>query len=389
MRKSIFESVSAIVTLLAMTLVASAPASAGTTPSGDDAIAYQINAAHSGSTAANVWLPLHVRWSVPVTGTITYPLIADGRVYTTYGSTLVALDALSGKTDWTQTAQGSWVGAAFGSDRIYAESASPGSAYLFAFDARTGKQLWVTSLTIYGDYSFTSYPTALNGIVYTVGTRSNDDLIAMRASDGDVLWDGLMYSGEDTSPAVTATGVYVAVPCPNIYDFDPASGATLWGYSDHCTGGGGSVPVVDDGLVYVSDDLAQLYAGIILQANTGKLSGQFTSYLPVAASQGVAYALQFGDSNLTAINSRSGKVIWSVPARTDDTFMVPALVDTTAGLVFEGTEDGYLNGYRIATGKQIVEMNLGAPIQYTTSMAIGEGMIVLQSGSELVAVSGK
>jgi outer membrane protein assembly factor BamB len=352
-----------------------------------ESVAYQIDALHNGATSASLGTPLHVRWSVPVVGNITYPLIAGGRVFTTFGTTLIAINARNGQTVWTQASQYGWVGAAFGDGRIYAVGLSSQGAFMYAFDARTGRQIWMSSLEVNNNYSFSSPPTTFNGTVYTVGSGGNGTLFAIRTSDGLLLWHVSVEGGDNTSAAITQNDVFVAFACPQVYDFNPVNGAQLWHYDSGCHGGGGSVPAVDRDLVYAEDDQTGMHNGIVLNADTGAVWGHFDSVYSMAFSQGIAFAVQFGGSNLTAMTSRNFKLLWSVPANTNDAFAVPPIVDSSLGLVFEGTLGGLLSAYKVHTGKLAMSVNLGNPVAFGTSMAIGENMLVLEVGNQLVALS--
>src|SRR5436190_14441028 len=77
------------------------------------AVAYQINVAHSGvQTDSALTPPFGLRWRVTLPAQVSYPLIAEGKVFVTAGSTvdsstrtpvLYALDQVSGQTLWSQT----------------------------------------------------------------------------------------------------------------------------------------------------------------------------------------------------------------------------------------------------------------------------------------------
>lgn len=84
---------------------------------GSDAVAYQINTGHSGRQATGRLSAgsLAKKWRVTLGGTggslagagdVSYPVIAGGRVFVTvehtntYGTTLYALNARTGTTDW-------------------------------------------------------------------------------------------------------------------------------------------------------------------------------------------------------------------------------------------------------------------------------------------------
>src|SRR5689334_55090 len=87
----------------------------GTAPS------YRIEPAHTGvQIDSAIQLPLAKRWSVDFSGGVSYPLIAEGKVFVTAsayplsGTTLFALDQRDGHVLWSQAVSGrtSWSAAA-------------------------------------------------------------------------------------------------------------------------------------------------------------------------------------------------------------------------------------------------------------------------------------
>src|SRR6185437_12398476 len=75
-------------------------------PTVGTAVAYQIDAAHTGAQFDTITPPLTERWSRDLGGQISYPLIAGGRIFVTvanqnsYGTKLYALDEANGATLW-------------------------------------------------------------------------------------------------------------------------------------------------------------------------------------------------------------------------------------------------------------------------------------------------
>src|SRR6185436_4685270 len=93
------------------------------------AVAYQINTAHTGEQPDDTpRLPLVRRWSHDfAAGGVSYPLVADGRVFVTvgnsgsYGSSLFALDLATGNVIWGPVSLGGtyfWSNAAYENGRI-------------------------------------------------------------------------------------------------------------------------------------------------------------------------------------------------------------------------------------------------------------------------------
>jgi hypothetical protein len=78
---------------------------------------FQINATHTGAISSeHLTPPFKQRWVVNFGRSISYPLIADGKVYVTVknasgtGTTLYALDGTNGATVWSYALGGSFFG---------------------------------------------------------------------------------------------------------------------------------------------------------------------------------------------------------------------------------------------------------------------------------------
>ena len=70
---------------------------------------FQINETHTGSTTVDHLIPpLKVRWTANLGQGISYPLIADGRVFVNQGTTLYALDATNGSVLWSYVLGGTF-----------------------------------------------------------------------------------------------------------------------------------------------------------------------------------------------------------------------------------------------------------------------------------------
>src|SRR6185437_1286233 len=161
-------------------------------------------------------------------------------------------------------------------------------ATMDAFDAGTGARDWSTSLA--GQYSFSSAPSAGDGMVFTGGAGEGGTLYALDEVSGALVWTQGVANGDDSTPAVTADGVYVTYPCQT-YDFRPATGESIWHLNTGCEGGGGDTPVVADQLVYSPENVAG-YSGNIYGAENGSVQGTFTGDGPAAVAAGMGYFVQ-------------------------------------------------------------------------------------------------
>lgn len=365
----------------------------------DAAVAYQINPTHSGNIiSAGLHPPLHVKWSIDLGGTTSYPLIVNGKVYVIAGgtvSTLYALDAATGHTVWRQpvpAGYGGWVGAAYENGRIFVVPNSVPSfdeGAMFAFDANDGHQLF--GITLHGQYLYTSPPTALKGAVYTSGAGSGGTVYAVREKDGKALWTANVENGDDSSPAVNTQGVFVSYVCPQSYALNPTTGQQLWHFSGTCEGGGGNTAVVYNNSVYVRDALFFDTNGLILDANTGAMTGGFNSQFAPAFFRRAAFYTE--PDSLTAVDIPTGNTLWTAAPGAGDSYTSSPIV--VNGVVYLGTAAGSLLGYQATNGQPAVSLNVGAPISGNegsipqAGLGAAEGLIVVPASTRVVALEPK
>src|ERR1051325_1856992 len=183
---------------------------------GTGAVAYQIDPTHSGSRSDSLTPPLTYQWSRDLGGPISYPLIADGKVFvtvsnqSTYGTRLYALDQRTGATVWGPidiTGKYNWSGLAYDNGRVFVVNCD---GLLRAYDAASGAQLWAKQMPV--QYSFSSSPTAMGGMLYLSGAGSGGTMYAVSQQDGAVRWTAGVDGGSG-SPAVSPSGVYTSYGC--------------------------------------------------------------------------------------------------------------------------------------------------------------------------------
>ncbi|MEV6008185.1 PQQ-binding-like beta-propeller repeat protein [Streptomyces sp. NPDC051976] len=371
-----------------------APAGAQGTQVGEST-AYQANARHDGSVADSLIgaPPLTKKWSRDLGGSVSYPIVAGGRVFATakspsgYGTTLYAVNARTGKNAWAPVNLAGtdwWSALAYGGGRLYALN---GDGVLTAFDPATGAKIWTAALP--GQYSFTSAPTYADGVVYTGGAGSGGTLYAVDAASGTVRWTQSVMNGDESSPAVTAEGVYVSYACEQTYAFSPASGSPLWHHDTDCEGGGGRTPVLADGGVWVRD--AAVKTPTVLDAGTGAVRGTYTAGGPAPVPAFDGRRGYFVDSGvLQERDSRTLASSW--------TFNGDSQLDTAPivvnGYVYVGSRTGHLWALNGATGKSVWSTSVGAPInapdeqnpsQPLTGLGAGDGVVVVPATNLLVA----
>jgi outer membrane protein assembly factor BamB len=378
--------------------MAATPASARskTTPgAADEATAYQIDPAHDVAASGSALVPpLVKKWGFTIAGAaFSYPVIVSGRVFVTYaypgqsyGSQLLAVDAATGTKLWQRSLPGTYYWSAL----TYENGMVFGLSYdglLKAFDAATGTPLWQRQLV--GQYSFSSAPTAFQGIVYTGGAGSGGTVYAVDETNGNVLWTQPVENGDQSSPAVDAGGVYVSYSCPQVYRFQPITGAPIWHKSGPCEGGGGRTPVLSGGKLYVRDEVS-FPSGYILNAANGGLLRRFKAGPAPALDSSVAVFLTQVNGPLMAIDLTTGIGLWSM--RGDDQLTTAPVI--AGGVVYEGSGTGQLAALDEFTGSLLWQTNVGSAIpapdehnvsQPLTGLGIGSGLLVVPAGATLVA----
>jgi len=361
---------------------------------GPSATTFQVNPAHDGTTAFDP--PLSRRlielWRYSIAGSLSYPLIADGRVIvaysdqpgSNYGEHLVALDEASGAMLWGPIdISGTYyfAGIAYESGRVFAVDFD---GLLQTFDAATGDLDW--SVQLPGQYAFTASPSAENGIVYVGGAGSGGTVYALDESNGALLWTQGVENGDDSSPAIADGSVFVSYACPQVYSFDAISGAQQWHYSGPCEGGGGATPVVRERRLYVRD-WASTPSGYIFDSDSGALLDRFDAQTIPAIGADMGYFLQAG--TLRGIGLADLDVRWSF-AGDGQLGTAPIVVND---FVFIGSEAGTLYALDAASGHVQYSLDTGAPISPTgdggaamhSGLSAGDGLVLVPTAAGMVA----
>ena len=379
-------------------------AGAARADSSDLAVAYQLNAAHSGVQSGSSLGPRFARrWEVSLPGLVSYPLIAQGMVFVTAGDNankppwLYALDGQSGEVVWSQSLPypWPWANAAYDNGRIFVVGSIGGpnnrAGLMEAFDAGSGVLLWSTTLR--GDL-FTAPPTAANGLVYTTGNETFAAVYALDEETGTIVATSpRVIQGDISSPTLGGGGVYVGYACNSDFAFAQATLALLWYYPASCSGGGGKTTVYADGRLYTRDS----YGDLILDVATGRLLGTYSSYLAPAVDQDSMFTLTFPNypsSTLAAHNLSDGSTRWTFvgDGRLDT---APIVVDGAGGrLVIEGSSSGRLYALDANNGTPVWSTDVGAPIlqpdeqsfpQPLTGLAAGQGLLVVPASNTVSA----
>jgi outer membrane protein assembly factor BamB len=370
--------------VVVLTIVASGSASAAT----DQAVAYQLDAAHDGAQSETITTPLSQLWSDPLPGSVSYPLVVNGVVYvvastSSNADTLYAIKQATGATLWSKSFSSTypWAAPAYDAGQVFVISES---GTLTAVNATTGATAW--SMTLPGQSMFSSPPTAADGLVFVGGAGSGGTVYAVTQASGQLVWSMPVENGDHSSPAVDASGVYVTYSCDQDYDFAPITGALLWHHAGSCEGGGGKTPVLADGDVFGRDAVS---GNVILSAASGASVGTFASTPAPAVSGGVTYTLS-GGSLIAVGDDGMGTNLWSFTG--DGQLDTAPLV--VGDLVIEGSSAGNLYVLSAATGaldwSAAVGAGIAAPDEQNvsgplTGLGAGEHTVIVPAGTKLVA----
>lgn len=361
------------------------------------AVAYQVNVAHSGVQADGELVPpFGRRWKVTLPAQVSYPLIAEGKVFVTAASSmndatrtpvLYALDQASGRILWSQTLPLGWprANAAYDNGRIFVSGTDPtccqdGVALSYAAD--TGILLWRTKLP--WQYATTAAPTAANGVVYVSGSGSGNTLFALSEDDGHIIATQPWAGGDQSSPALSRDSVFVSYACNQAYGFAQTTLAPLWHYSTFCSGGGGKTTVYADGRVYTRD----YFGSLVLDADSGALLRTYEPqgvriYAPAVDSTSLFATLPGGDLNAESLD---GTPLWSF-AGDGQLNTTPLILNSGSGrFVIVGSWLGRLYALDADSGREVWSTDVGTSISGADEQNSSEPLAGLAAGQGLIAV---
>lgn len=292
---------------------------------------YAVNA----GTGAQLW-----HFQSPGNSLVS-PVVANNVVYVSSANNdLYALNAQNGSQLWHfDTGVGNETVAPTSvvvvNDVVYGTASDQiDHSYLFAVDASTGSQLWRVEIH---NQLFTSVQVenntiylASSALTHAGGPRSTDSYVyAYDAKTGNRLWISSKIGDVILSaPAVANTIVYVGSQDTYLYALNAQTGARLW---RHKFGGPiYATPLISNGTLFVgvatssstsimaasrtSDSTASDGVLVALNAQTGNLIWQQTQVAhyagtPLALYGGTVYA-GTQDNQVYALDTTSGAVRW-------------------------------------------------------------------------------
>lgn len=354
-----------------------------------------MDVAHSGLlTGPGIEPPLEEAWSRPLQGFVSYPVVAEGKVFVTvgdpegpYGTVLHALDAATGQSVWERPIAGTyWASyAAYDDGRVFVGNSD---GLVRAFRAADGTPLWESSFD--GAYGFAGTPIAHEGRVYYSAAGDGISTAALSQTDGGVLWQASLREERGT-PALAAGRVFVASPCVYLSAAAASDGAVLWEKSTGCLGGGATVTAADDELVYVAQTWPPDDEGAVFRASDGAVLRTFAaSAAPALAGDRAIFR---HGSTLWAETRSDATRVWTFEA--PGSLASPPLV--SGRTVYVGGGDGtiyavdLLSGELRWTGRAAERIH--APDPSNARMPIpglgaGDGLLLVPAVGRLVAYRG-
>jgi outer membrane protein assembly factor BamB len=359
-------------------------------PQGDRATSWQIDPAHSGGQPnTRLRPPLARLWSWDAGGSLSYPLVSDGRVFVTSaigganGSRVTALASGTGGVVWGPIALGgAYAGIATSSydvslTRLFVMN---GDGLVSALDPATGRAYWTKQL---GAFAGEIGPLVSQAGLLFVPQEWN--LVVLDGKSGATRWMGAA-GASPMATAVTPFGVYTCAVGGYVSANDPASGVALWQHAGSGDGGGGCYTVLGGGRLYAYD---WADPPLVLDPSTGSVDGAFSGPVAPAVDGDRAYFLI--GKNLEA-HDANNTVLW--------TFAGDGTLDTQpiagGGYVYVGGSSGML--YAVdETGQvafsDLLPSPLGAATDYVSSsgsgFAIAEDKLFVSAGTSLYAYASR
>ncbi len=260
-----------------------------------------------------------------------------------------------------------------------------------AVNADDGKETWSVDLSEKTNFYSSNLPALLSGGLTVDGAHiylgsEKAQVYALNTSDGSIAWQS-KAAGEVISRPVVSDGlVLVHTSNGQLQAFDETDGAVKWTVNLDMPAlslRGESAPAVAFGAAIVGGDNGRVSAVLMKQGQliwqqrisqaTGateidRLSDVDTT--PVIVN-GVVYALAY-NGNLTALDLRSGQVMWKRELGSVNDFIVDAnrifLVDQNDRVVALNAD----GGVTLWTQSDLLHRNLTAPVLYNGYLVVGD-----------------
>jgi outer membrane protein assembly factor BamB len=157
-------------------------------------------------------------WTVPVTATAS-PVVSGSTVYVASGTQLLALDAATGKTHWSGTAEQPLRALSLAGTRLVGAAA----ALVQAFDVGSGRPVWSRALA----ENLSPVGIASSNDSVFLSFTNKDAVVALALADGREQWRRPL-TGVPSTPFFTRNRVYVGDTDNRFYALDAKTGKVDW-----------------------------------------------------------------------------------------------------------------------------------------------------------------
>lgn len=386
------------------------PASAAQKPG--DATNYQVNAGHTG-LAPGPALSNSMRrlWSKDFGPGTSYPLIVGNRVFVAARpkSTndiprpgfVYAFDRRTGRQLWRSAGVGtdySTATLAYGSGRLVVleddDRFEDKHSRLKGLNPATGKAVWTKKLVAPPYTSIThsaSKPlTVRGGVAYLNFSYSGDNYLAVDVRTGKTKWKLFGTNDNSLGQAVSGNRVYYGSSC--FWGARTLSGKKVWRDDIGCSGGVGfTTSVLAGNRLWVH---AALSSSRVVDARNGKELFRFDSTRVPTVVGSRAFLTPDAPSapweiSLQAVDSATGAKLWKRRPAGDKYGQIVGPPIATAKVVYVTTSSGWVFGYSTATGKQVWSAKSGGTVDAqnqrieNVGSAIGRGVLAVTATNRL------
>ncbi|HTQ53140.1 MAG TPA: PQQ-binding-like beta-propeller repeat protein [Bryobacteraceae bacterium] len=308
---------------------------------------------------------LQLLWRASTKGNNSSPVLAKGVIYVESQSRyLYAFDALTGRRLWVAPTGDKTYHIqptpAVANDVVYAGSYDG----LYAFDAATGKLRW----TALPDGSIESL-TVANGVVYEAG----DGLEAFHALTGQPIWTASNISAIFSAPAVQNGVAYVGSDDGSVYALNAATGQQIWQSANTLGSIFGSV-TVENGIVYT-----QSYDGFFAY-NAANGQSLWNAYVGSTVSSSPAVANGVVYEGPDAFNAVSGVPRWDLSSSLGGVYSTAAVAN---GVVYLGTNSSTVVGIDASNGTVLWTAVTDGPV--ATALVVANGVLYATSPGSVYA----
>ncbi len=228
-------------------------------------------------------------------------------------------------------------------------------AVVYAFDAKTGRKLWTSSVRSKDDQGKVEFGGGVSVDGERVfATTGIGDVAAMASDTGKIQWKVRPGGPLRGSPTLSNGNVYVMSQDNQLFALNEADGAVIW-----------------------------------QDSGTLESTGVFGVAAP-AAGQGTVIA-GYSSGELTAYRYENGRTLWGdALSKTSISTSVATLTDIDAdpvidrGRVFAIGEGGRMASYELLNGQRLWELNIGG---IATPLVVGEWVFVVSDKAKLFCIT--